>query len=61
MGQGVTLARRGKLDEAITALTEAIRLDPSDLWALNARAVALRTKGAYVEAIEDLGRVIQLR
>ena len=46
--------------QAITALTEAIRLDPSDLWALKERASALRTKGAYVEAIEDLGRVIQL-
>ena len=57
---GITLAGKGKLDEAMTEFREALGLEPDSAqthWHLGA---ALASKGAHEEAIAHLRRSVQL-
>ncbi len=56
---GTTMAGEGRLDEAETALREALRLKPSFEGARNALAVILDGQGRTAEAVEQLNEVLR--
>jgi tetratricopeptide (TPR) repeat protein len=58
--RGAVLAKKGKLDEAITAYREAIRLKKDFTPAHNDLGVALQNKGQLVEAIAEYREAIRL-
>ena len=58
---GVGLQRRGQLDEAVQAYTEAIRFDPGLVQAYNNRGAANINLGKPELAIPDLDEAIKLR
>lgn len=51
---------RGNLDTAISAYSEAIRLEPAWAWAYCKRGQAHMNKGAYDQAIADCNKAIDL-
>jgi tetratricopeptide (TPR) repeat protein len=58
--QGNALNRQGKLDEAIKAYDEAIRLDPKYVAAWGNKGNALDGQGKYDEAIKAYDEAIRL-
>jgi tetratricopeptide (TPR) repeat protein len=50
--KGVAFIQQSKLDEAIKAFDEAIRLNPKDTEAWNNKGNALSQQGKYNESIE---------
>jgi len=58
--QGVEYCKKGDYDRAITAFTEAIRLNPNNISSYDWRGYAYRNKGDYDRAITDYNQVIQL-
>jgi tetratricopeptide (TPR) repeat protein/tRNA A-37 threonylcarbamoyl transferase component Bud32 len=59
--RGAVLAKKGKLDEAIKAYREAIRLQKDNAEAHNNLGSALRDKGRLDEAIPEYREAIRLR
>ena len=57
---GVALHQEGRLEEAIAAYDEAIRLDPQDAAAYNNRGNAYGDLGQPEKAIQDLDEAIRL-
>ena len=53
-GLGMTLARLGRVDEAISAYDEALRVAPSNAHALYGRGLAKRKKGDLAGSDADL-------
>ena len=53
-GLGITLVRLGKVDEAIDAYDEALRLTPSNAYALHGRELPKRKKDDLVGSDADL-------
>jgi tetratricopeptide (TPR) repeat protein len=51
---------KGDWDEAISAATSAIALDPANEVAYTNRAGAYTSKGMYLEAIKDCNRAIEI-
>jgi tetratricopeptide (TPR) repeat protein len=51
---------QGRFNDAVTELTEALRRDPSDMWAYSDRAVALSSLGKEMEATQDLEQCSRL-
>jgi Tfp pilus assembly protein PilF len=58
--KGTALWDKGELDNAIAALTEAIRLDPKNYTAHLGRGRAYFSKSDYTKAIKDFTDAIQL-
>jgi tetratricopeptide (TPR) repeat protein/O-acetyl-ADP-ribose deacetylase (regulator of RNase III) len=58
--RGVAHLRRKEIDQALVALSEAIRLDPTVAWAFNDRASALLQNSELTKAIADLSEGIRL-
>jgi tetratricopeptide (TPR) repeat protein len=58
--RGERLVKEGKLDEALAAFDEALRLEPGDIGALNNRAAAYYDKGKPDQAIADHSQAIRL-
>ena len=58
--QGVTAVGQAKWDDAITALTEAIRLDPKSAAAYSTRGLAYTMKDNFAAALADLDTAIKL-
>ena len=59
-GRGEYLWMRGKLDEAIDALTRAIRRDPENPKLYERRALARRDAEDYDRAVRDLSHAVRL-
>ncbi|MFJ8563111.1 tetratricopeptide repeat protein, partial [Streptomyces microflavus] len=58
--RGQAHRQAGRYDQAITDLTAALELDPTDAWALAARGQAHRQAGRYDQAITDLTAALEL-
>jgi tetratricopeptide (TPR) repeat protein len=58
---GVTLADKGRLDEAIENYHKAIQIDPNSADTLNNLGFALAAKGRFDEAIENYYKAIQIK
>ena len=58
--KGRTLCQLDRLDEALTALDQAIALEPTDAWALGAKGETLRQMGRFDEALKALDQAIAL-
>jgi tetratricopeptide (TPR) repeat protein len=58
--KGVSCLDKQDYDGALTALTEAIRLNPKYALAYSSRALVYRKKGDYEKAIADLTKAIRL-
>ena len=58
--QGVTAVDQAKWDDAITALTEAIRLDPKSAAAYSTRGLAYTMKDNFEAALADLDAALKL-
>jgi regulator of sirC expression with transglutaminase-like and TPR domain len=50
----------GRFDEAVRSFDRALRLYPTDLWALNNRALSLSALGRFDDARMDLNRALSL-
>ena len=59
--RGIAYSEKGKYDEAISAFSKAIALDPEDAIAYCHRAVAYYNKGRFYRAIDDFTKVISLK
>jgi lipoprotein NlpI len=58
--RGLAYAVKGDIDRAIADYSEAIRLDPKDVWAHHNRGLAYAAKGDFDRAIADFSEAIQL-
>jgi Tfp pilus assembly protein PilF len=58
--RGVGRFRKGDIDQAITDLTEVIRLDPNSAVSYMSRAGAYKRKNDYDRVIADLTEAIRL-
>jgi tetratricopeptide (TPR) repeat protein len=58
--RGIMQSRRGKTDEAISDLTNAMRLDPANAWPYYHRADAYENKGDLKAALADVNKGLQV-
>ncbi len=58
--RGLAYAVKGDLDRAIADFSEAIRLDPKDVWSYHNRGLAYAAKGDFDRAIADYSEAIRL-
>ena len=59
--RAIELAQKGKLPEAITDYTEALRLEPDNVVILMARATTRAAMGTNGEAVADYSDVLRVR
>jgi tetratricopeptide (TPR) repeat protein len=59
--RGVAFTRYQQLDLALSDLDRAVKLNPSDAYALYNRAVTLERKGDFDQAIRDLDETLRLK
>jgi Flp pilus assembly protein TadD len=59
-GEAVLSMDAGDMPAAVARLTEALRRNPKDPWALNVRAEAYRRSGEMEKAQADMDRLRQL-
>ncbi len=58
---GLLLIESGREDEAVTAFTSALRIDPDNVWTLNSVAQVHARMGREDEALDEFRRVIALK
>ncbi len=58
--QGSAFLKAKQLDEAIASFTDALKLSPKSVRALNNRGVAFVMKGDFDRALNDFNRAIQI-
>jgi len=60
LNQGKDFLKAQKHDEAIARFTEALKLSPKSIQALNNRGIAYCEKGDFDKAIADFSQIIQI-
>ena len=60
VNRGNALADKKEYDRALTAFSEAIRLDPQNAYAYNSRADTLREAGKAAQGLSDAEKALQL-